>query len=389
MCCRNRFRKSRSIPTGGNCLLAQARSNMHQNWKVTRVTITDVAEALGLAKGTVSRALNGYPDISENTRNRVARMAEKLGYKPLSHAQAIRTGRARSLGLVLQVGEPDAQRPFLADFLAGITTTASSESWTLTVATSASETEQLATISRLVQERKADGFILPRTKIDDPRVALLREAGVPFVLWGRVRDPEGCAWFDILGEDAMAEAVYRLHDLGHRRVGFINGGADYNYSALRLEGFRSAAEELGLPVDSELLGSGGVTAEASAIEARRLLAADLPPTAIVCATDIAALGAYRTAAELGLTVGRDVSLISYDGIPEGAYATPQLTTFEVDNRAAGARLAQLLIRCILGEKPEKLRETAHARIRAGGSDGPPQMTSEELRAHVARVMQQV
>ncbi len=370
-------------------MLTQARSNAHQEWKVTRVTITDVAEALGLAKGTVSRALNGYPDISESTRNRVARMAEKLGYKPLSHAQAIRTGRARSLGLVLQVGEPDAQRPFLADFLAGITTTASSESWTLTVATSASETEQLAMIARLVRERKADGFILPRTKIDDPRVSLLREAGVPFVLWGRVRDPEGCAWFDILGEDAMAEAVHRLHGLGHRRIGFINGGADYNYSALRLEGFRSAAQELGLPVESALLGSGGVTAEAGAIEARRLLAADLPPTAIVCATDIAALGAYRTAAELRLAVGRDVSLISYDGIPEGAYAAPRLTTFEVDNRAAGAKLALLLIRSILGDKPENLRETAHARIRAGGSDGQPGMTSKELRAHIARVMQQV
>src|SRR6056297_4238814 len=92
-----------------------------------RVTINDVARELGLAKGTVSRALDGYPDISDSTRNRVARMADRLGYAPLAHAQAIRTGRVRAIGIVLQIGEHDAQRPFLADFLAGVTTAASRE----------------------------------------------------------------------------------------------------------------------------------------------------------------------------------------------------------------------------------------------------------------------
>ena len=350
-----------------------------------RVTINDLSTVLGLTKGTVSRALNGYPDISETTRNRVQRAAERMGYAPLSHAQAIRTGRVRALGLVLQIGEPDAQRPFLADFLAGVTQAASAESWSLTVATAPTETDGLDTLTRLIDERKADGFILPRTKTLDPRIELLKEAGVPFVLFGRTEDPEDCAWFDILGEQAMSDAVVRLHALGHRRIGFINGGSEFYYSRLRLDGFRSAMRALGLEPRDDLIRSDAVTQDTGRAAAHALLSTDTPPTAILCATDRCGLGVYEAAADLGLTIGKDLSVISYDGIPEGAYARPQLTTFEVDSRAAGERLARLLVRRIRKDPPEELRETARASLNARGSDGPPAMTSEDLRARIASI----
>lgn len=349
-----------------------------------RTTIDDVARALGLAKGTVSRALNGYPDISEATRARVQRMAKRMGYLPLAHAQAIRTGRLRSLGLVLQIGEPDAQRPFLADFLAGVTEAASADSWSLTVATAQTEAETRRVIARLAAERKADGFILPRTETRDSRIAFLRRAGVPFVLFGRTGDETGCAWFDILGEDAIAQAVHRLHTLGHRRIGFVGAGARYHYNRLRLAGYRAALADLGLPRSPALEAGGAVTPEAGEAAAATLLAAPAPPTALVCATDMAALGACRAITRLGLRVGREVSVTGYDGIPEGAWADPPLTTFEVDNRAAGARLASLLIRRICGTAPEALRETAPARLCVRGSDGPPALGPEALAARLAR-----
>lgn len=269
----------------------------------TRVTISDLAQALGVTKGTVSRALNGYPDISEATRLRVRRKAEEMGYAPMAHAQAIRTGRVRALGLVLQIGEPDAQRPFLADFLAGITSGASAEDWTLTVANAASDAEMLATMRRLTEERKADGFILPRTRLDDPRVNLLREARVPFVLYGRVADPTGCAWYDIRSEDATTEAIERLHGLGHRRIGYIGGGHGYTYSRLRRGAYDQAVARLGLPDDPTLAVENAVTIEQGTAAARQLLGAPCPPTAIFCATDMVGIGALRAIAALGLTAG--------------------------------------------------------------------------------------
>lgn len=336
-----------------------------------RVTITDVALALGLTKSTVSRAMNGYPDISEATQLRVKRMAEQMNYHPLSHAQAIKTGRTRSLGLVLQLSDHDAQRPFLAEFLAGLSAGASSESWTMTVAAADSHDDMIKTFQTLLRDGKADGFILPRAMVDDPRVALLREADVPFVLFGRQENADGCAWFDILGEDAMQDAVRHLVDLGHKRIGFINGGMKYVYAPLRQSGFIKGMEEAGLQIDPDLMAENAVTMEDGARAAGQILDTEHPPTAIICAVDFAALGLYRAAAERGLAIGSDLSVVAYDGIPEGAYAQPPLTTFSVDNRAAGSRLAKLLIRRIRGEDPKLLRETTAAAFINRGSTGRP------------------
>ena len=198
-------------------------------------------------------------------------------------------GRERS-GLVLQTDIKGAQRPFLSDFLAGITSAASAEFWTLTVATSAGGEEMLSALRRLANERKSDGFILPRTRFDDARVRLLRELDVPFVLFGRVGNPDRCAWFDILGEEAMRDAVLRLAAHGHRRIGFVNAAEEYNFSRLREEGFRAGMAQAALALDESLMVGEAMSREAGRDATRRLLGAALPPTAIVFAVDLAALG---------------------------------------------------------------------------------------------------
>ena len=337
-----------------------------------------MSEALGLTKGTVSRALNGYPDIAESTRLKVARTAKRMGYRPLAHAQAIRTGRVRAVGLVLQVNEHDGHRPFLADFLAGISGAASADGWTLALTTAGTDTETAQTLDRLVDERKVDGFILPRTYLNDPRIDTLRSAGVPFVLYGRTADPTGCAWYDVRGEDAMAEAVTTLAALGHRRIGFIQGGPGAAYSHLRLEGFHAGLKAAGLDDDPDLIGRPALNRADGRRATEALLDLDAPPTALVCAVDRAALGVYDAARACGLTVGRDLSVISYDGIPEGQFVDPPLSTFAVDNRAAGERLTQMLIARCRGTAPEDLRELANATFLDRGSHGAPSLTSAQL-----------
>ena len=354
----------------------------HQRLKVNRrrrrVTISDVAAELGMAKGTVSRALNDYPDIAPSTRERVRCVARKLGYQPLSHAQAIKTGRARSLGLVIQLSEHDAHRPFLADFLAGISFVASRESWTLTVATADSDDATLSTMRRLIDEHKVDGFILPRTLIDDPRSALLKDQEIPFVMFGRTRDSTGCAWYDVRSEDAMADAVQRLAALGHRRIAFVNAGDQYQYSRLRLDGFRWGLARTGIVEDPALVLSGALTPEAGEAAGNSLLALPRPPTAIVFAVDAAALGLYRAARRRGLRIGRQVSVIGYDGIPAGSHAEPPLSTYAVDIRRAGERLARMLIDRIRGAEPESLRETVAAVFVDRGSIAAPELDAGEL-----------
>ncbi|CAN0604480.1 unnamed protein product, partial [Ectocarpus sp. 12 AP-2014] len=192
---------------------------------------------------------------------------------------------------------------------------------------------------------------------NDPRVRLLRDANVPFVLFGRQDEETGCAWFDILGEEAMFDAVQRLAALGHRRIGYIGGGRQYSYAPLREGGFRAGMKNAGLKTEAGLIRRNAVTIEDGAKAAATLLDKPNPPTAIVCAVDFAALGAYQAVRARNLSVGRDVSIIGYDGIPEGAHAKPGLTTYQVDNKAAGERLSNLLIRRVRGEQLEELRES--------------------------------
>ncbi len=335
-----------------------------------RVTISDLSSELGLAKGTVSRALNNYADISASTKLRVKQAAEKMGYRPLSHAQAIKTGRVRSVGLVLQNFEHDGHRPFLADFLAGISNAASQEGWTMTLAMANSEEHTRDTLARLVDERKADGFILPRTYLKDARIDSLREADVPFVLYGRTEDQAGCAWYDIDMKTAFEQAVTQLTNLGHQRIAFLPGGDGFTYSKIRYQGYVSGLTMNGLSYEASLVGKASVDQGSGYENTGQLMAAAQPPTAFICAVDQAALGVYQWASERGLQIGRDISVISYDGIPEGAMMTPPLSTFAVDNQTAGARLTELLIARIRGAAPENLRELGPATFLNRGSHGP-------------------
>lgn len=341
-----------------------------------RVTISDLSRELGITKGTVSRALNGYSDISDSTRLRVERAAERLGYRPLTQAQAIRTGRSQSIGLVIDTGDHDAHHPFLADFLAGASSAAAAEGWTLTVSNADTQDNLLKLMQQLVEDRKADGFILPRTWSDDPRVAHLRALDVPFVLFGRIADPEGCAWFDFKGGAAMRDAVHRLHAAGHRRIGYVGSSPGYHYEKLRLAGFMRGLADLGLEADPDLICENAVIRSQGVDAARAILARPNRPTALIYAVDAAALGAWEVAQEMGLTIGQDLSVVSYDGTKDGAAARPSLASYAVDNRYAGERLAHLLIRRVRGESAETLREEKDVPFRPGGSLGPAPLVSK-------------
>ena len=366
-------------------MVATGQDRLENRRKVRRTTIADVAAKTGTTKGTVSRALNDYPDISLQTRQHVKRVASELGYRPLSQAQVIRTGRMRSLGFVLQTNDHDSHRPFLAGFLAGISRAATAQGWSLTVASADSDKSALDTIYALAAEWKADGFILPRPLKDDPRIRLLQSEDIPFVLFGRTCDFDRCSWYDILGETAISDAVERLHALGHRRIGFVNGGSSFCYSIFRLQGYLDGLRRCGLAADHALIADDAVTTEQGRIAALSLLRQPLPPTAIVYAVDMAALGLYQAADMLQLEIGQDVSVISYDGIPEGGFARPPLTTFSVDLDQAGEKLGQLLIDRICGTEPAMLRETEPAEFLQRDSDQPPIRTSEDLAVRIGRI----
>ena len=336
-----------------------------------RVTsLAGLARHLRLSKGTVSRALNGYSDIAPATRARVAAAADALGYRASTTARRLAQRRVETVGLVVPVGTRQLNTLFLAEFLSGLTVTLGGRGYDLIVRSAAGD-DPLADYRELIEARKVDGFVITRTRRDDPRVAMLMAADVPFVTYGRTSWPDRHAWLDTDGEQAFHAATTHLLALGHRRIGLISAGSMMMASEHRIAGYRARLAEAGLPDARDLIVEGDMSGDSGARAATALLAGHDRPSAILCANDMMALGAIQAIRRAGLRVPQDVSIIGFDGIAIGSLVDPALTTMTHDAAQAGARVAEMLLAILAGGDPTRQQFLVRASLVRRASDGPP------------------
>lgn len=333
------------------------------------VTIADLAAELGVTKSTVSRALNGYADISEATRERVRAAARASGYFASSAARNLKRGRHETIGVVLPVHSGTMAQPFLAEFFDAVSRTLHASGYDLLTATARSREDAMRTHERLIAARKVDGFILPRTEVNDARVSFLRERGVPFVTHGRTAQQAHHAWFDIDNVGAFRHVVTHLTQLGHKRIALVGGPAAFNFVSQRIEGYRDGLNAAGLPVDESLIVFGDLDAASGLTDGRKVLDHPRPPSAIVCATDAIAVGVMRALTERRMRAGRDVAVTGYDDLPLAAFLDPPLTTFSQETERSGERVAGMLLELIGGARPEDLQELHEAVFIQRSSDG--------------------
>ena len=339
------------------------------------MSIAALAESLGISISTVSRALNGYADVSPKTRARVEEAAKAMGYQPHPVAHRLATGRTGAIALVLSVRPGNAPDATFAALLSGASEALRPQGYfALSVALPAGD-EELPELARFLAGRLVDGVILARTRIHDPRVTLLQQQGVHFVTHGRTQHNAAHAWVDTDNERAFHIAAQRLIGLGHRRIGFINGDASMMYALLRAQGFQRALAEAGLDAAQCPIRHGDVSAASGAAIASELLArpagTEGPLTALLCATDAIALGAMHAVRQAGKVVGRDVSVIGYGNTDAGLYADPPLTTIDHATIDNGRHLADLLLRQMAGDPPQSLSRLEPVHLIVRQSDGPP------------------
>ncbi|TQV75875.1 LacI family DNA-binding transcriptional regulator [Denitrobaculum tricleocarpae] len=352
--------------------------------KKGKLTLKEFSETLGLSKSTVSRALGGYSDVSPKTRAKIETAAQELGYTPDPLARGLKRGRVESVGIVIVRGTPAPYDPFLSEFLGGVSRSLNARGRDLLVSTAGSTQEAVQVYRRLIEARKVDGFILSRTETHDPRIEFLRSAAVPFVSHGRSDTADDYAWFDIDNEAAFVEAVALAVQQGHRNIAHIAAPPHMNFARLRLKGFLRGIAASGIAsTDAPVHTASNLDIESGEEIARRLLLLPEPPTAIICAVDLLAIGAYTAVKSLGLTVGRDVSILGYDGLPFGAYLEPQLTTFDQSGGDHGAQVADMLLDVIEGKDPATLQVIRQAKLLKRTSDGPPAQSTEELARKIA------
>ncbi len=317
------------------------------------VTIKDIAERTGKSITTVSRALAGYDDVAPETKLLVRQVAQELGYEPNLLAQRLQKQRTDTLGLILPTFGPRFSDPFFSEFLAGVGNRAARSGFDLLVSTQAPGADEIDAYRRKVQGRQVDGFIVVRTRRQDARIDYLRQAGVPFVVFGRT---EGMLDFPFVDEDGvlgMRLMAGHLARLGYRRIACIAPPAELMFAHFRLQGLREGLAEHGVALEESQVYHSDLTQRGGYATAQSLLAGDGPPDAIAACNDLMALGAMSAAQGQGLTVGADVAVTGFDDIPMAEHSHPPLTTLHQPIYEIASTLTEMLLAIIAGKAPEQ------------------------------------
>lgn len=337
------------------------------------MNLKQLAEHLKLSQTTVSRALNGYPEVGAATRKRVNDAAKQFGYRPNPHAMRLATGRSHAIGHVLPSDKSLMIDPHFSDFIAGAGDIYSANGFDVMLHIGGPEDEQ-SVYRRYAQSGAVDGVVVMGPRLDDWRIALLSELQLPFIVHGRVDSAKSdYAWLDIDNRGAFHQATKLLINLGHRRIGLINGNEVMTFANHRRQGFEDAFAAHGLSADPRFMTSDAMTEEYGYRHTKRLLSLPDRPSALVYASMLSVSGAMRAAHELNLAIGTDVSMIAFDdGLPflnaEGL--VPGLTTMRSSIRAAGSRVAELLISMITAEEKIYPQELWQVDLIVRGSTGP-------------------
>jgi LacI family transcriptional regulator, galactose operon repressor len=307
-----------------------------------RATITDVAARAGVHPSTVSRVLNSHVDstIRPETRQRVLRAAEQLGYRASPLARSLRLQRTLTLGMLV----PDITNPFFSSIIKGAEDAARDRGYTLILGNSEDEPEREETYLRVLRERQVDGLLIASSQMADETIAGLRDDGFPFVLLNRGARFPGDLVVVVDNLAASIEVVDHLAALGHRRIGHIAGPQNTTTGMDRLDGYREAVRALGLADDPELV---AYAAGFSVASGRRALAAMLAgparPTAVFAANDLIAIGMLQHLRQVGVRVPGDLSIVGFNDIPLAGLLEPALTTVRVPQLEMGAVATHLLI----------------------------------------------
>ncbi|NGP17049.1 LacI family DNA-binding transcriptional regulator [Devosia aurantiaca] len=308
--------------------------------------IRRLAQELNVSIGTVSRALNGKPDVNEETRKRVLEAAAAMGYVANQAGRALRKGSTGVIGFMMQTGheitgEGDV---FFMSVFDGVQTVFARHQLDLVALLCSSEEDPDAYMQRVVARGFADALIISATKREDHRIDFLAKRNIPFIALGRSKTDAGHPWLDLDFEGMAEIGVSRLIEKGHRRIGVFAPLDDTNLGFVFVDAYQKALARHGVTFDPDLVfrahpNERGGHAIAYAIAA---MPADRRPTGFVLTNEVMSLGLYNGLYEVGLPPGRAIAVIGRDS-PQAHFLVPKLTSFRLSLRDLGIELAESLL----------------------------------------------
>jgi LacI family transcriptional regulator len=301
-----------------------------------RTTLTAIAAEAGVSLPTVSKVLNGRPDVAPATRARVERLLDK-------HQYARSTPRKRRRSGLIDLVFNGLDSPWAVEILRGVEDWGATHETGVAVSSVRHGNARPASWTSALASHDTDGVILVTSALTGAQLRQLRSAEIPLVVVDPVNPPP--ADLPSVGATNWAGglvATEHLLGLGHRRIGAIAGPGDYLCSRARIDGYRSALEQAGLRFDPALIRNGDFQHEGGFVRGGELLALPSPPTAIFAGSDQQAFGLYEAARQRGLRVPQDLSVVGFDDLPVARWVSPPLTTVRQPLAEMGRAAAQML-----------------------------------------------
>lgn len=299
----------------------------------------DVAERAGVSVTTVSHVINGTRHVSDELRNRVLEAMQALAYQPNALARSLRRNESCTIGMIL----PDAMNPYFAEIARSIEDTSFSEDYSVIICNSDGNLAKELNYINVLMEKRVDGIIFVAAGMSAEHIRMLQDKRMPVVVVDR--DSPGVMVDSVQINNAAGGwlATSHLIELGHTHIACIAGPSDVTPSGERVDGYRRALHEAGLPILAENIVRGDFHAASGYQITKELLARDKRPTAIFACNDLMAIGALSAAKAMGFRVPEDISVVGFDDIYLAAYSNPPLTTVRQPKYEMGQLATKLLL----------------------------------------------
>ena len=316
-----------------------------------KATIMDVAQQAGVSPSTVSRVIHDSGRISLETKTKVRRAMEELGYVPNAAASSLAGKTPRTIGLVLPNNAGDLfKNPFFINAMRGISIYAQERGYMLLYSFSNDEEDEVNFIRNYLKSGWVSGIVLLTVRNNDRCIAYLKAADFPFVVIGHPENPMSTCWVDNDNFQAMYQVTTYLFEKGRRRIGFIGGPSSFRVTQDRLSGYLQALHVRGIPVDENLIYTGPDFSEGSGREGAEFIFSNEGPDAVATTDDQLAFGLLDYLEERGKS---EVAVTGFNNTVRGIYQRPALTTVDVNPDLLGQKAAELLIQLLETEKSER------------------------------------
>jgi LacI family transcriptional regulator len=310
-------------------------------------TIAEIAAKAGVSVPTVSRVLNKRPDVAPETRERVERVIQEIGFVSNRVSNLLHKGSSGIIDVVV----PGLDTMYSVEIVRGVDEVVERSGLRLALSTTNNVAQREQEWLGKVLESATDGAILVLPRGQSNNLDELQRRKIPFV----VVDHRGELGTDIPSVSATnwsggrAATAYLL-SLGHRRIAVIGGGATLRCSVDRIAGYRSALEEAGVPISAEYIREGEFLQQTGYEQTCALLELPEPPTAIFAGSDLQAMGVYSALRAHSIVIPDEISVIGFDDIPLAALVTPALTTVRQPLVEMG-RVATTMLLCLIDQEP--------------------------------------